>query len=366
VLDQLLDTDSEVRPKPAARGGDAEESIRHLTPEDLKAYANGLLTSARLSYCQAHLDSCEECREDLEDLRTVKSDLSAFPRPEPNRGLLARRNRPRGLTLPQAAVVAVIFVAAAISAFLWWGRGSPRAKQTSVAVAVAPSPTPLAGIPPSVPTMPTRDTRVADEIAALPDDLRSAVSAAIQHGKLQLPPDVSRLALRPNLPAAPQATPGFALLGPFGETISDTRPEFSWQPLAGATRYSVVIVDAGLHPVQRSPALRTTVWRPRRHLRRGRTYLWEVTATLRGGSKVVASEPSTSETHLRIVALKLADEIAHFRHSHPEAHMVLGVLYGQAGMLTESADELSKVPPGDSSHNTARKLLASLSSDAAH
>ena len=366
MLDQLSDTDSEVRPRPAARASDAEDLVRHLTPEDLKSYANGRLTSARLSYCQAHLDSCEECREELEDLRTVKSDLSAFPRPEPNRGVLARRNRRRGLTLPQAAMVAVIFVAAAVSAFLWWGRGSPRAKKTSVAVAVAQSPTPLAGIPAPAPAMPTRDTRVADEIAALPDDLRSAVSEAIQHGKLQLPPDVSRLGLRPNLPAAPETTKGFALLGPFGETISETRPEFSWQPLAGATRYSVVIVDAGLHPVQRSPALRTTVWRPRRHLRRDRTYLWEVTATLRGGSKVVASEPSTSETHLRVIALKLADEIAHFRRGHPEAHLVLGTVYAQAGMLTESADELGKVPPGDTSYNTARKLLASLSSDAPH
>jgi anti-sigma factor RsiW len=357
VLDQLSDTDSELAPKPAAPAGDVADSIRHLSPEDLKAYAHGQHTPARLSYCQAHLDSCEECRDELEELRTLKSDLSAFPRPEPNRGLLARRNRRRGLTLPLAAGVAVIFVAAAVSAFLWWGRGSPRAKQTSVAAAVAPSPTPA-------PAMPTRDTRVADEIAALPDDLRSAVSESIQHGKLQLPPDVSRLGLRPNLPAAPEATKGFALLGPFGETISDTRPEFSWQPLAGAIRYSVVIVDAGLHPVQRSPALRTTVWRPRRPLRRGRTYLWEVTATLRGGSKVVASEPSTSETHLKIVPLKLADEVAHFRQGHQEAHLVLGALYAQAGMLTESADELSKVPPGDSSYNTARRLLASLSSDA--
>jgi anti-sigma factor RsiW len=363
VLDQLLDTESEVLPKPAARADDAEDSIRHLTPEDLKAYAHGLLTSARLSYCQAHLDSCEECREELEDLRTVKSDLSAFPRPEPNRGILARRQRRRGLTLPQVGLVAVIFVAVAVATVLWWARGSLPVKKSPVVAAVAQTPTP----PPPAPAMPTRDTRVADEIAALPDDLRSAVSEAIQRGKLQLPPDVSRLRTRgPNLPAASEATKGFALLGPFGETISDTRPEFTWQPLAGAIGYSVVIVDAGLHPVQRSPALRTTAWQPRRHLRRGRTYLWEVTATLHGGSKVVASQPSTSETHLRIVGLKLADEIAHFRQGHPEAHLVLGALYAQAGMLTKSADELTKVPAGDSSYNTARKLLASLSSDAPH
>jgi hypothetical protein len=103
-------------------------------------------------------------------------------------------------------------------------------------------------------------------------------------------------------PAALAATPAntrFALLGPFGDAVADTRPEFSWQPLAGATHYSIAIVDERLHPVQHSHALRTTTWKPRRPLRHGHTYLWQVTATLHGGKKVVASEPS--EARLTIV-----------------------------------------------------------------
>jgi len=95
----------------------------------------------------------------------------------------------------------------------------------------------------------------------------------------------------PAAPLAAKTSTEFALLGPNGAALAETRPEFSWQPLVGAVRYRVVIVDAGLRPVQRSPLLRKTVWRPRRPLRRGRTYLWQVTATLRGGSKVVASAP---------------------------------------------------------------------------
>jgi len=204
----------------------------------------------------------------------------------------------------------------------------------------------------------TRDTRLADEIAVLPADVRPAVSEAIQHGKLPLPTDLSQYRGRAHTRlGAPEVNTGFALLGPFGEAIAETRPEFRWQPLAGAIRYSVAIVDAGLHPVQRSPALRTTRWRPRRPLRRGKTYLWQVTATLRGGSKVVSSAP---EALLRIIPQKLADELAQFRQGHEEAHLALGALYAQAGMLTESADELRKVPPGDSSYSTARTLLESL------
>jgi anti-sigma factor RsiW len=389
MLDQLSDADSMLEPKSTAQSGGVAGSTRHLTPEDLEAYANGRLASARLDYCRTHLDSCDACRAELEDLRVFKSELSGFQRSEPGLRELERRKRRRGLTLPQAVSVATIVVVAGAAIF-WWERGSlwgnklsavsvgqsrvasagsgasgappaPAARPVSVAPPAAPKP--AAPPPLAAANMRTRDTRVADELAALPDDVRSAVSEAIQHGKLQLPTDATGLRghAQPHS-GAPGANTGFALLGPFGEAISETRPEFSWQPLPGAIRYSVVIVDVGLHPVQRSPSLRKTVWRPRRPLRRGRTYLWQVTATLRGGSKVVASEPSPSETLLRIVPLKLADEIAHFRRGHEEAHLVLGALYAQAGMLTESADELRKVPPGDSSYDTAQTLLKSLSS----
>ena len=281
--------------KPTAQSGGVEESIRHLTYDELEAYLEGRLSSARLEHCQTHLDSCEACRAEFEDVRTFKSDLAGFSRSEPNRRQLKRGRRRRGLTLPQAAAAATIVVAA-ISAVLWWKWDRPRANKTSVAVTVTHSlaPAPTAGIQTQ-----THDTRLADEIAALPADVKPAVSAAIQ-GKLPFPADPSPSRGRAHtLPGAPMANTGFALLGPFGEPIAETRPEFRWQPLAGAIRYSVAIVDARLHPVQHSPALHTTGWRPRRPLRRGQTYLWQVTATLRGGSTVVAAAPMVLQTRLR-------------------------------------------------------------------
>ena len=346
---------SVLQTKLTAQSGDVEASIGHLTYQDLEAYLQGRLAPAQLKHCGTHLDSCEACRAELEDLRTIKSDLAAFAPSEPDRRNLGRGRRRRGLTLPQAAAVATVVVAA-ISAVLWWRWERPRANKTPVAVTVthALAPVPAASVQ-------TRDTRLADEIAALPADVRLAVSEAIQQGKLRVPTDLSQFRGRAHtLPGAPEANTGFALLGPFGEAIAETRPEFRWQPLAGAIRYSVAIVDARLHPVQHSPALRTTAWRPRRPLRGGQTYLWQVTATLRGGSTVVASGLNSPEALLRIIPHKLADELAHFRHGHEEAHLVLGALYAQAGMLTESANELRKVPPGDSSYGTARTLLGSL------
>jgi anti-sigma factor RsiW len=306
VLDQLPDTDSMLEPKATAQSGGVAGSTRHLTPEDLEAYANGRLASARLDHCQTHLESCDACRAELEDLRIFKSELSGFQRPEPIRHGQGQRSRRRGFTLPQAVSVAIIVVVAGAAIF-WWERGSPWGSKSSAAGSVRQSPVASAGSGASVapPSLAAANTQTRDTRVALPDDVRPAVSGAIQHGKLQLSTGATGLhGHAPPQPGAPGANTGFALLGPFGEAISEARPEFSWQPLPGAIRYSVVIVDVGLHPVQHSPSLRKTVWRPRRPLRRGRTYLWQVTATLRGGSKVVASEPSASETLLRIVPLE--------------------------------------------------------------
>ena len=427
MLDQLSDTDSVLDTKLSAKPVNVEASIRHIPQDDLEAYAKGRLASARLSFCQTHLESCEACRAELEDIRTFQAELSSFSPPQAHRAEPVRRKR-RGnnLALPLTASVATILVVA-VGAALWWKHGSLRSSKTSPAsavVAVAQSPaipvTPATLVTPPTPTKPvtsavsaapaklgtsailakptklatsaipaapaklatsaipaaparplvpavagiqTRDTHLAEELTALPDDLRLAVSAAIQHGQVQIPADVRRLRDRaPAVAARLDGNTGFALLGPFGEATAETRPEFSWQPLAEAIGYTVVIVDTGLHPVEHSPALRATVWRPHRPLPRGRTYLWQVTATLRGGSKVVASSPTPSDAALPIIPLKLADEIAHFQQSHEEAHLVLGILYAQAGMLTAGVDELKKVPPGDLSYNTARTLLRSLPS----
>jgi anti-sigma factor RsiW len=432
MLDQLSDTDSVLDPKLSAKSVNVTGSIRHLSQEDLEAYANGRLASARLSYCSNHLDSCEACRAELEDIRNLQTELSAFARPETAMRVPERRRRRRSVALPLTASVAAILVVA-VATTLWWRHAGPRVHQNPGAAPVAAAPVarspaalaaqaqpaaptqlvasaqraapaqPVTSTQRTTPTQPvtsaqrtapptqpvtsaqqpapthpaasaqrpapstagiqTHDTPLAEEIAALPKDLQPAVSDAIQHGKLQLPADLHRSVYQPTPSSEPSdATKGFSLLGPYGEATSDTRPVLHWQPLAGAIGYSVAIADLSLRPVQHSPALRATAWRPRRPLARGRTYLWQVTATLHGGSKVVASSPSPSEALLRIIPLKLAAEIEHFRKEHQEAHLVLGVLYAQAGMLTEGSNELRKVPPGDSSYNISSRLLQSLSS----
>jgi hypothetical protein len=101
-------------------------------------------------------------------------------------------------------------------------------------------------------------------------------------------------------PASAGST-SFALLGPFGNEVSDDRPEFTWQPLEGTAKYAIIIVDEGLRPIAHA-RLKTTTWRPRKPLRRGRTYLWQVTAILKNGTKVMATGPTSQEARMHITA----------------------------------------------------------------
>lgn len=295
MLDDPLETDTELKPKRTASLRGVGESVRHLSHEDLEAYVGGRLPPARLNDCGAHLDSCLACRAELEDLRTLESEASGFAHPQSLGRELERRRKRRTLTLVQAATVAIIFVAVASTA-IWWGRDRLSAKKPPVTATV---PKPASSLP--VATAQPRDTRPAGQVSAPLASAKPSVAQSIQHGTSQPPADISRSReTAPTPTAAPQTNEGFALLSPFGEAIADPRPEFHWTPLAGAVRYSVAIVDERLHPVQHSRGLRTTSWRPRRPLRRGHTYLWQVTATLRHGSTVVASGPSSSGALLRI------------------------------------------------------------------
>jgi anti-sigma factor RsiW len=362
VLDQLSDTDSVLDRKSSAKPVNVEGSIRHLSQDDLEAYANGRLASTRLSSCQTHLDSCEACRAELEDIRNLQTELASFARPETNRSQPERNRRRRSLALPLTASVAAILVAG-VGTFFWWRHGSLSAHKTLAAVPVAQPAAPAAvpatltasaaSLAPTSVSPKSRDPHLASA-PATPAALHVPVASAARGPSVasRVPvaspaPSVSSApapsatpvtspaltaSVRPAAPNAlviptssparaappapttaslqsrdahlaatpPAANTGFSLLGPFGEPTSETRPQFSWQPLPGAIGYRVTIVDLSLHPVQHSPALRATTWRPRRALAHGRTYLWQVTATLHGGAKVVASSPTPSAALLQI------------------------------------------------------------------
>ncbi len=355
MLDQLSDTETVQRPKSAdkpgvAKSADVEDTVRHLTQTDLEAYANGRLPSSRQDFCRTHLETCDACRAELEDVRTYQTGFSSIQRSDAGQRVPDRRKRRRNSPALPLLAAATVVVVAGVSTVVWWHHKGP---WTNKSPPVASNPTTPTATPPAV-SAPSPVTHLA---SALPAEARPVASDSIQHGKVASPPVVVSRP-RERASSATQAT--FALLGPIGKTTLETHPEFTWQALPRAIGYTVEIVDTGLHPVLHSPGLRGTNWRPKHALRPGETYFWQVTATLHGGAKVAASQPSLSETALKIAVPKLTDDMERFKQGHLDAHLVLAAMYAQSGMHNESAEELKKVAPGDPGYNMARVMLKNL------
>jgi len=356
----------------AGAGGTVVGTAQHVPQDDLEAYVNGRLGGNELDFCRTHLDSCDACRAELEDLRTFRSNAAGLQSSSLRRELDRRKRQRQIKSALTGTAVAVMVAVVATSG--WWqynkwriahaavqtvaasgtrtATSQPSAVASTDAATTAASPAPAASAQPHATPIPQQSMSVANA-AALTGRAASSYNAAnvsthATTGGAQQAPTKNAAATRPmttpsapvtnaeavrsvatpvaniaaatkpaTAPVAAQAVPAtgvqplantrFTLLGPFGDSIADTRPEFSWQQLAGAAHYSVVIVDEGLHPINRSHALKTTSWRPRRPLRRGRTYLWQVTATLHNGKKVVALSPSPSQARLTIAPLGTSD-----------------------------------------------------------
>jgi anti-sigma factor RsiW len=355
VLDDVVDKEAGAKPKLVGPSGGVGSAVRHISQDELDAYLEGRLSGARLDYVRAHLDACEACRAELEDLRTFKASAVGLSQASSLKRELERRQRQRQLKAAAtaaiaAAVVAAIgvvgwnkfgqawvhttfarptAVAAAVNAQVRSAAPATNQTATTAAAIARPAGTPVAqphatalaatatnvrqAVEPAHGTTPAASAALASTQTIGATQSRSGNPAGATSPQLAQARSASSAGATP--PAAAQghtptpaakaaAAPGstsFALLGPFGDEVSDDRPEFAWQPLEGATKYAIIIVDEGLRPIAHT-RLKTTTWRPHKPLRRGRTYLWQVTAILKNGTKVMATGPTSQEARIHITA----------------------------------------------------------------
>src|SRR5882757_1552360 len=97
VLDDVLDKEAGSKPKLVTQSGGVGSGVRHLSQDELDAYMNGRLPAGRLDSCSTHLDSCDACRAELEDLRTFKSSAAGLSQSGSLGRELDRRKRQRQL-----------------------------------------------------------------------------------------------------------------------------------------------------------------------------------------------------------------------------------------------------------------------------
>jgi hypothetical protein len=297
--------------------------VSHLTDEDVQLFVQDRLTTPASAVALAHLKDCSTCARHLEDLRSwAEAGEPVRPRRAP-RFLSVRRG--------SLALAATILLAILIPAAIRQARsGRPTASASVVGLETLP---------------PLEQERV-----------RTALNA----GAATIPDFMSDLATsREVLMGAPARSETFGLVAPIGTATVTDRPRFEWQVFDRAEHYVVTVFDEQSTVVARSPMITETYWMPVDPLARGRTYVWQVAAQ-RASSMITAPAAPAPPAKFHVIDASSADVLERVEAERPQAHLLLGILYMQAGILDAAKRHLQQVQPMEAYAQVAQRSLERL------
>lgn len=281
----------------------AAQESPHIDPEtELAAYVNGTLGPVAREIVETHLEDCAMCRAEIDD-------LMKFARPP------ARRS---AIPLFAAAAAATAVVTTVLLT-----------RRTGVTEPHTPPVAPPVVTASGAPNTPVRSYANAEWDRLVREALRSRRLPMADLTSLEGESDP----LRGSTDRAPAA------LQPAGVVVDDVQPRFTWPPRESAT-YVVKVFD-GDEEVAHSDALTVAEWRPRGALRRGRTYVWQVTVQSAESTTILPAPPAPSAM-FRIASQHDHDELAEARRGYPNDHLLHAVLAARAGLRTEAIEALQR------------------------
>ena len=175
--------------------------------------------------------------------------------------------------------------------------------------------------------------------------------------RIDAPPDVAELVaqsgrlLRGSTPGVP-----FSLIGPVATVVRNERPRFRWQQLSGASGYIVTVFDSNFDRVAASETLERTEWSVPEALERSHTYSWQVTA-IRGGERIKSPLTPAPEARFKILDSITSAELERARKTYDNSHLLIGILYTQAGLLDDAEREFEVLAAANPKSAVARSLL---------
>jgi hypothetical protein len=181
-----------------------------------------------------------------------------------------------------------------------------------------------------------------------------AIRLALQAGAAEPPARLADLKARPEVLMGHVPEGSFRPLEPLGTVVVTDRPRFRWQPLAGAESYTVSVFDEAARRVAESPALHDTSWMPSEPLERGRVLVWQVRARS-GAESLTAPVPPDPPARFRVLEVEPAQLLERVAREHPSSHLLLGLLYAQAGARAEADRHLGLVESPDPHAEVARR-----------
>jgi hypothetical protein len=350
----------------------------HLSFDRLSGHVDGTLDPVESSIVELHLQDCDRCRREVSGLIQVRAELEA----EGAATVRGEVTAGRGFWKTWRLFIPALGAACALLALVWF-LGPDRGIQKPEEVLAVPSPSaapqdafplnsPGSDVPDPDPqsklTVSLRDAGgtvgVGEEhelvgFGDLPTHLREAARNALLSGSVTLgrgvPQQGRAVLMGDEVPGVP-----FGLLQPTGNVLLTQRPHFRWKPAKGATAYSVTVFDEEFNEVASSGELGRTAWTPGGDLPRGRTYRWQVTASV-GGSEVRSPVRPAPDATFGIVDAAAARDIEYVKNRAANSDLLLGIAYANAGMRKEAERSFRSLLRKNPYSELAKKLLLQVS-----
>jgi hypothetical protein len=361
--------------------GDDGLSSAHLTTGQTAEFVDKNLSGEALQVVVDHLGSCEQCALAVEDLRAFRNEVAPSLdrefRPLEVPAVTASSWRERFVSLFRMSPVPAFggaALAVILLVFVAWVVWRVPKKGGGEEVVVVPSPS----LQPTPAPVPSVQPEPAQVVAQLNDG--AGVVSLDQEGKLSgaddVPPgyqDLLKKALsgqrvekssqlqglsRPSSALMGSNDPGreFSVLEPGGNVLMSDRPAFRWSRMEGATGYVVEVYDEQFKLVSSSPQVTGLTWTTPQALPRGHVYSWQVKATT-DGQEITSPRPPAPQAKFRVLDQAKVNELMRAKRAYGSSHLMLGLLYAEAGLLKEAEAELRLLRRANPDSEIARNLL---------
>jgi len=336
----------------------AEEEGFHLSMPELQQYSSGSMDEADRTIFESHLEGCAACRSQAEALVNARN-------PVPKEIASERHGWAHFWRRPAFGWPARVAVAAVLLVFLVFFWGTWRHKNTSTDQLAQ-----KAGSDRSIVLrLQDGNTEVTLDkdgtlagLERLEPTERNAVRDALASATLSKPQvlsDLTEPAIK--LMGKSGGAPQFGLVSPVATVVAEEQPTLRWQPLRGASAYSVAIFDPQFRPVARSPFQPGTEWRVSVPLRPGKTYFWQVTAR-KGSKQITVPAAPAPRAEFRVLNSEAAADLQRVRALAPDSHLALGILYAREGLRLDAERELEELVKENSQSQLPAKLLSDVRS----
>lgn len=357
----------------------ASENRDHLSFEQLESYVDVRLDSVDLENVKNHLNICNECKTDVNELRSIQSEL--HDKIEPRKVISFWNLRSFLIPLKLAGAAAAI-------AFFMWAATIPmrneirdlrkqlaeEQKNTATLLrekkelqdqyaAIKPAQTPaLVALNDGNSRIEIDSNGKLSGLSELPEPYQKTIANMLTTQKIKVPQFVTSLIGKKEiLMGNSKKSNWFALHSPIGTVVMSDRPSFSWTAFNGSEGYRVYVLDENYNEVASSSLLKETEWIIPTALRRGSNYVWQV-AAVKGGKEFLTPVPPAPEAKFQILNVDKLKEIEDALKISGNSHLVAGSLYAENGLLDDAEREFDALLKENPKSEVAKRLLLSLQS----